>query len=187
MADFSGGEGDTASPPCSSCCLGLLTGIAAAKPEKEKGNGKAKHAESGKGNKGKPDKAEKHADKADKKVVKDLQKGKAPKFKDLERTRVVGYFESYRDQAHGLPPGLAKNLRRGKPLPPRWQAKLAPGAIIAEDWWGDFSPVPYEWFPDVEVVAETRLYWYGDRVVRVYEPRREIIDVIVIPTIRIDW
>lgn len=167
--------------------VALLLGTADAKPEKDKDKGKGsdKHAE--KGNKGKPDKAEKQAGKADKRVVKDLEKGKKPKFKDAERTRVLGYFATYRDEAHGLPPGLAKNLRRGKPLPPGWQKKLQPGLVIADDWWGDFSPVPYEWFPEVEVVADTRLYWYGDRIVRVYEPRREIIDVIIVPTIRVDW
>jgi hypothetical protein len=169
----------------------LLLGTADAKPDKEKDKGKGgdKHAE--KGNKGKPDKAEKHADKqiekADKRVAKDLKKGKAPKFKDTDRTRVLGYFATYRNEAHGLPPGLAKNLRRGKPLPPGWQKKLQPGWVVTDDWWGDFSPVPHEWFPEVEVVEDTRLYWYGDRIVRVYEPRREVIDVIIVPTIRVDW
>lgn len=163
--------------------IALFLGHADAKPDKEKG--KDKHAE--KGHKGKPDKAEKHADKADKRVVKDLEKGKKPKFKDAERTRVVGYFATYREAAHGLPPGLAKKLRRGKPLPPGWQKKLAPGYVIEEAWWSDFQPVPYEWFPEVEAVPDTRLYWYGDRIVRIYEPRREIIDVVIIPTIRVDW
>lgn len=27
----------------------------------------------------------------------------------------------------------------------------------------------------------TRLYHYGDRVVRIYEPRREVIDLIILP------
>ena len=169
--------------------VALLLGTAHAKPDKDKGKGNDKHAE--KGNKGKPDKAAKHAEKqiekADKHVAKNLDKGKKPKFKDTDRTRVLGYFETYRNEAHGLPPGLAKNLRRGKALPPGWQKKLQPGYVIADDWWGDFSPVPYEWFPEVEVVEDTRLYWYGDRVVRVYEPRREIIDVIIVPTIHVDW
>ena len=164
-----------------------MLGTADAKPEKEKDKGKGgdKHAE--KGNKGKPGKAEKQAKKGDNRVVKDLEKGKKPKFRDTDRTRVIGYFATYRDEAHGLPPGLAKNLRRGKPLPPGWQKKLQPGWVVTDDWWGDFSPVPYEWFPEVEVVADTRLYWYGDRIVRIYEPRREIIDVIIVPTIRVDW
>ena len=167
----------------------LFLGVADAKPDKDKDNGKGKGSDkhSEKGGKGKPDKAEKQADKADKHTAKDEGKGKKPKFKDSDRTRVVGYFESYRNEAHGLPPGLAKNLRRGKPLPPGWQKKLQPGYVIANDWWGDFAPVPYEWFPEVEVVADTRLYWYGDRIVRVYEPRHEIVDVIIVPTIRVDW
>ena len=173
----------------SSCCLTLLVGVAEANPGKGKGkgNGKSPHAENGKGNKGKPDKVEKAIAKEEKQAAKDWEKGKAPKFKDTERSRVLGYFETYRDQEFGLPPGLAKNLRRGKPLPPGWQAKLAPGAVIAADWLPDFSPVPYDWFPGVEVIPDTRLYWYGDRIVRVYEPRHEIVDVIVVPTIHVGW
>lgn len=34
---------------------------------------------------------------------------------------------------HSLPPGLEKNLQRGKPLPPGWQKKLSPGDILAKD------------------------------------------------------
>lgn len=174
----------------SSCCLALSVSGLEAKPDKGKGKGKPAQTEKGKGDKGdkgKPDKVEKAVAREEKQAVKDWEKGKAPRFKDTERSRVLGYFETYRDQEFGLPPGLAKNLRRGKPLPPGWQAKLAPGNVIAADWLPDFAPVPYDWFPGVEVMPDTRLYWYGDRIVRVYEPRHEIMDVIVVPTIRTGW
>jgi len=35
-------------------------------------------------------------------------------------------------EARRLPPGLAKNLRRGKPLPPGWARKIAPFPIALE-------------------------------------------------------
>lgn len=34
------------------------------------------------------------------------------------------------DKHQGLPPGLAKNQKRGKPLPPGWQKKLVRGHIL---------------------------------------------------------
>ena len=33
----------------------------------------------------------------------------------------------------GLPPGLAKNVARGKPLPPGWQKKLSRGDVLDSD------------------------------------------------------
>ena len=35
--------------------------------------------------------------------------------------------------AKGLPPGLEKNLERGKPLPPGWEKKLTVGDILDHD------------------------------------------------------
>jgi hypothetical protein len=87
---------------------------------------------------------------------------------------------------YGLPPGLAKNLRRGKALPPGWQKKVRDGYVIEDDYDRYFDPISYRLFPGVEVVPDTKLYRFGDRIVRVYEPRREIIDVMTIPTIRLD-
>lgn len=108
------------------------------------------------------------------------------RFVDRDRTRILNYFEGYRDREHGLPPGLAKNLARGKPLPPGWRKKLEPGVVIADDWWDRLVPLSYSLFPEIDPIADTGLYWYGDRVYRVYEPRREIIDVVPVPSIHID-
>lgn len=126
------------------------------------------------------------ASKENEKDAKEFAKWREKRFRDEDRNSVIEYFGKYRDNEFGLPPGLAKNLRRGKSLPPGWQKKLVSGYVIEDDYYDDFYPLSYDLFPGMDVVPETRLYRYGDRIVRVYEPRREIIDVINVPTLRFD-
>ena len=186
-------------------CLFAVAGFAEAKPdkdEKDKGKG-GPPGHSEKGNKGKktkksdPSKEIENARKDFEKDVKEARKGtekqdkeiakwREKRFRDDDRSGVVRYFNGFRENDLGLPPGLAKNYRRGKPLPPGWQKKVNPGYVIEDDWSPYFYPMEYETFPFLEREPDTRLYWYGDRLVRVYEPRREVIDVILIPTIRFD-
>ena len=122
-----------------------------------------------------------HAGKAAGKSEKHSQPAQFARFNDNERNAIAEYFGRYWTQGTGLPPGLAMNQRRGKPLPPGWQKKLVPGYRINDNEWTSYAPVPSEWFPKQRMEPNTRLYHYGDRVVRVYEPRREVIDVIVLP------
>lgn len=145
------------------------------------GQGKGGNAHSQKAHKDKgPDHAGKSSDKGDK----PSKAQKFERFNDAERKDVLDYFGRFRTQGEGLPPGLAMNQKRGKPLPPGWQKKLVPGYRIQDDEWSNYSPVPSEWFPNQRMEPNTRLYHYGDRVVRVYEPRREVIDVITLPSAR---
>jgi hypothetical protein len=142
-------------------CLAFSISPAMADPKgkgKEKGGSSGQSQKADKGNKGKD-------------IV---------RFQDSERGVIMGYFEGYRNQGQGLPPGLAKKVNRGKPLPPGWQKKVAPGYRIDDEWWPQFTPVPYDWFPGLRAEPDTRLYYHGDRVVRVYEPRREVVDVVII-------
>lgn len=173
----------------SAACVLLAAGSAQAKPDKNKGGkggGGQGHSEKQKGggkpgNKGKPDKG------AGKDRKDDGDAGWRKKgFREDDRTGVIRYFSGFRDQDRGLPPGLAKNWQRGKPLPPGWQKKIQGGYVIEDAYLDYFHPLEYSLFPGLEVVAETRLYLFGNRIVRVYEPRREVIDIIVVPTIRID-
>ncbi len=146
-----------------------------------KGHGKGGNPHSQKTHK---DKGPNHAGKAVDKGNKSYKKSEAAqfaRFKDNERSEIVDYFGRYRTQGEGLPPGLAMNQRRGKPLPPGWQQKLVPGYRIDDNEWSNYAPIPSEWFPNQRMESNTRLYHYGDRVVRVYEPRREVIDVIILP------
>ena len=164
--------------------LALVVTQADAKPDKGnsggKGQGKGGNAHSQKANKEKgPDHAGKA--KANGKSNKHSQPEQFVRFKDNERNEIVDYFDRYRTQGEGLPPGLAMNSQRGKPLPPGWQKKLVPGYRINDNEWISYAPVPSQWFPKLRMEPNTRLYHYGDRVVRVYEPRREVIDVIALP------
>jgi hypothetical protein len=178
----------------------LAAGAADAKPDKGEKGGKPDHSEKHKGggkpeNKGKPDKGDKddkgHKDhgkdhKDSHKEGKGNEEWRKISFRDDDRTTVTRYFSGFSGQELGLPPGLAKNYRRGKPLPPGWQKKVYGGYVIEDDHRDYFHPLEYSLFPGLEAVPDTRLYLYGNRIVRVYEPRREVIDIIEVPTIRLD-
>lgn len=111
---------------------------------------------------------------------------KHPKFRDKDRDSIITFWGTYRDHDKGLPPGLAKNLRRGKSLPPGWAKKVHSGWIIEDDWWRLFDPVPATYLPRGYVLPKnTGLYLYGDRLIRVYIPTRTVIDFFRIPTIRL--
>jgi len=163
--------------------LALVVAQAEAKPgagnSGDKGQDKGKKAHSQKSDKAKrPDHAGKAAGKSDK----GSPAKQFARFQDNERNEIVDYFGRYRTQGEGLPPGLAMNQRRGKPLPPGWQKKLVPGYRIGDSEWQSYAPLPSSWFPNQRMEPDTRLYHYGDRVVRVYEPRREVVDVVFLPS-----
>jgi len=162
--------------------LALVITTADAKPGKE--NGKNKGGGNAQSQNGRPGKGKAQAGKANKgnHGDKGSDSAKFARFKDNERNEVLDYFGRFQTQGDGLPPGLAMNQRRGKPLPPGWQKKLTPGYRINDDEWSSYDLVPAQWFPNLRMEPNTRLYHYGDRVVRVYEPRREVIDVITLPS-----
>lgn len=152
--------------------------------DKDKGKGGAAHAQKANKDKGPDRGGNKAANDRGKSAEKGGQRSptaEIARFQDKDRKEILDYFGRYRTQGEGLPPGLAKNQQRGKPLPPGWQKKLVPGYRIEDELWSGFSPVPSSWFPNVRMQPNTRLYHQGDRVVRVYEPRREVIEVINLP------
>ena len=110
---------------------------------------------------------------------------RAHRFEDKEKTSLLDYFKVYESEPQGLPPGLDKNLRRGKTLPPGWQKKVSEGSILDDETYGLFDLLEDALFPDLKPKPDTRLYLYGDRVVRVYEPKRQVIDIIPIRGIKI--
>ena len=159
--------------------LAMVSSQVDAKPGKGNSGGKGQgNSGNGHSQKANDHKGPDHAGKAAGKSDKNSQDARFARFKEDERNEILDYFSRYRAQGEGLPPGLAMNQRRGKPLPPGWQKKLVPGYRINDDEWLNYAPVPSEWFPKQRMEPGTRLYHYGDRVVRVYEPRREVIDVI---------
>jgi hypothetical protein len=188
---------------CAGCVM-LIVGVADAKSDKsngkgnsgkgggsehsekhgsDKGNGKDhkdKDDDKGKGNDHKDDDKDK-ASKADDKA----EPWRAHRFEDKERTVLLDYFKGYESKPQGLPPGLAKNLRRGKPLPPGWQKKVNEGYILDDETFGLFDALEDSLFPNLKPKPDIRLYLYGDRVVRVYEPKRQVIDIFPIPGIKL--
>lgn len=107
------------------------------------------------------------------------------KFRDRDRSDLESLWGDYSKNPRGLPPGLAKNLRRGKPLPPGWDKKLRSGWIVEDDWWGLFDRVPGDYLPrDFRLPKDTGMYLFGDRIVRVHEPTREVLDLVRIATIK---
>lgn len=178
--------------------LSLGLGTAAAKG-KGKGKGKPSNSEKGKPGKG-PSKDKGKSDKGSSKDKgkkgKDA-KGKGPdhkkdgdwrtegKFRDKDRSDFVSHWSQYSKNPHGLPPGLAKNLRRGKPLPPGWDKKLRSGWKVDRDTWDLFDRVPGDYLPkDLKLPKDTGMFLYGDRMVRVHEPTREVVDFVRIPSIK---
>lgn len=77
-----------------------------------------------------------------------------------------------------LPPGLAKNVARGKRLPPGWQKKLARGRTFPGNLYQQAIPLPpyilYELPPQPE---GTILVTIGGKVVRLLEATKTIADV----------
>lgn len=49
---------------------------------------------------------------------------------DAEKAIITRYFRNHPQPATTLPPGIAKNLARGKPLPPGIAKKAAPGDLV---------------------------------------------------------
>jgi len=162
-------------------CLGMLAIPANADPGKSKGKGKGSSVETpGKGNKGNPGKGDK--DKPDKGNKDNPGKGNKggvsdfEKFDDKDHKELHRYFSP--DNRKNLPPGLRKNLERGKPLPPGWQKKVERGQVIDAEWLNLMTPVSYDLLPGVRRTQGTRLYYHENRVIRVDEKTRLILDVI---------
>jgi hypothetical protein len=156
-------------------CSALVVGLAEAKPDGGKGD------KGGKDEKGKDAKHEAKHEKHENKG----EDWKGKRFEDSERSVFYNYFGQYKGEPQGLPPGLAKNLKRGKPLPPGWEKKVSEGYIIDDENSGFFQDLDEALFPNYKRVPNTKLYMYGDRVVRVYEPRRQVIDIFQIPGIKL--
>jgi hypothetical protein len=105
---------------------------------------------------------------------KDVDHGR-PAFSTKERDEIDRYFKSNPDARKQLPPGLAKKNK----LPPGWQKKLAPGQRVPDDVWERRVPLPREIkLPDEKGVIRVRI---DDRIVKVAERTREVIDVLNLP------
>jgi hypothetical protein len=82
---------------------------------------------------GKPDKAKGPKDQPVVRVV----------FQDSDRGVFREYYRVHRDAVKPLPPGIAKNLVRGKPLPPGIARTRVPDAVLVQLPW---RPPGYTFF-----------------------------------------
>lgn len=172
--------------------LALGSGSALSAPGKGKGKNKSKPQQSAKRDKGKeaskfkripPGQAKKQLNPKGRGEVHAELRNQFH-FHDRDRDSLQSHFKKYKQHPHGLPPGLAKKLQRGKPLPPGWQKKVTKGWVIDDSWWSHFQPVPSTYLPpSLKHPKDTSIYLIGDRLVRVHRPRREVIDLIRISTL----
>lgn len=95
-------------------------------------------------------------------------------FSKSEREEISRYYESNPEKRKQLPPGLAKKNK----LPPGWQKKLAKGDRIPDDVWAHRVELPKE----IKVAEEkgTIRVRIDDRVVKVAERTREVLDIVEI-------
>jgi hypothetical protein len=52
-------------------------------------------------------------------------------FRDTDRVTYRDYFAAHKITAQPLPPGIAKNVARGKPLPPGIAKRAVPADLVA--------------------------------------------------------
>lgn len=52
-------------------------------------------------------------------------------FRDTDRATFHDYFSTHRIAPQALPPGIAKNVARGKPLPPGIAKRAVPADLLA--------------------------------------------------------
>jgi hypothetical protein len=82
-------------------------------------------------------------------------------FKDADRPKFQSYFTTHKFVAEPLPPGIAMNIARGKPLPGGISTRVMPADLLVY--------VPRD--------PAIRYYIVGDRVVAVREGT--IVDVLM--------
>ena len=101
-----------------------------------------------------------------------------PGFSGDERDQINGYFSNNPEARKQLPPGLAKKNK----LPPGWQKKLAVGQRVPDDAWAHRVALPAEVkLPEEKGVIRVRI---DDRIVKVAEKTREVLDVLDLPAPR---
>ena len=73
-------------------------------------------------------------------------------FSSQDQRILRDYYLVNRGTPSGLPPGLAKNVARGKPLPPGWAKKVAPFPLQLERQLPPLPPYTRRGFIDGQVV-----------------------------------
>jgi hypothetical protein len=105
-------------------------------------------------------------------------------FNPEVRTKVVTYFDSYKTNPHGLPPGWATKVRV-KEIPAAWRTtRIVPGVVVAEKERSYLVDAPPELVKVLPApVSGVRYYVAGSNVVAL-DPTYKVIDSVQIPTIK---
>ena len=100
-------------------------------------------------------------------------------FSNSEAREIRGYFRAHPEARSELPPGLAKKNK----IPPGWRKKLGIGERVPDEVWEHRVALPREVnskLPELEKgVIRVRI---DDKVVRVAEKTREVLDVLGLPS-----
>lgn len=105
-------------------------------------------------------------------------------FNPDARTKVVSYFDTYKGNPHGLPPGWVEKVHV-KEIPTAWRTtRITPGAVVTEKertYLVDAPPDLVQMLPPPS--DGVHYYVAGSNVVAV-DPSYKIVDSIHIPTIK---
>lgn len=104
-------------------------------------------------------------------------------FNPEVQTKVVKYFEPYKTERYGLPPGVTVSV---KEIPADWRTtNIRPGLVVAEKQRSYLVAAPPELVKILPAPrAETRYYIAGSNVVAV-DKSYKIVDSIHIPSINL--
>lgn len=106
-------------------------------------------------------------------------------FNPESRTKVVKYFDTYKGERYGLPPGWVTRFKV-KEIPTAWRtSRIAPGVIVTEKQRPYLVEAPPELVKVLPAQAskEVRYYVAGGNVVAVDEKYR-VVDSIQIPSVK---
>ena len=98
------------------------------------------------------------------------------------QTKVVKYFDGYKTERYGLPPGVTVTV---KEMPTEWRtSRINPGVVVVEKNRSHLVAAPPELVKILPTPrAETRYYIAGSNVVAV-DKSYKIVDSIHIPSIK---
>ena len=104
-------------------------------------------------------------------------------FNPEVQTKVVKYFEPYKTERYGLPPGVTVSV---KEIPSEWRTtRIRPGVVVAEKQRSHLVAAPPELVKVLPAPrAETRYYIAGSNVVAV-DKSYKIVDSVHIPSINL--
>lgn len=105
-------------------------------------------------------------------------------FNPEARTKVVTYFDSYKSNPHGLPPGFVQKVRV-KEIPSAWRTtRIAPGVVVSEEQRSYLVEAPADLVKVLPApTAGVRYYVAGSNVVAV-DTSYKIVDSVQIPSIK---